>query len=77
MKRQIRRGCFETNSSSTHAICIAKAGVDKESLPKSCKLLLMVNLDGRMMNIQVCGLKLLIYIKQFVVAMKKMRSKKS
>lgn len=23
MKRQIRRGCFETNSSSTHAICIA------------------------------------------------------
>ena len=26
MKRQIRRGCFETNSSSTHAICIAKEG---------------------------------------------------
>lgn len=24
MKRQIRQGCFETNSSSTHAICIAK-----------------------------------------------------
>lgn len=24
MKRQIRRGCFETNSSSTHAICITK-----------------------------------------------------
>ena len=24
MKRQIRRGTFETNSSSTHAICIAK-----------------------------------------------------
>lgn len=24
MKRQIRRGVFETNSSSTHAICIAK-----------------------------------------------------
>lgn len=23
MKKQIRRGCFETNSSSTHAICIA------------------------------------------------------
>lgn len=33
MKKQIRRGCFETNSSSTHAICIAKANVDKESLP--------------------------------------------
>lgn len=24
MKKQIRNGCFETNSSSTHAICIAK-----------------------------------------------------
>lgn len=24
MKRQIRQGCFETNSSSTHAICISK-----------------------------------------------------
>lgn len=24
MKRQIRRSCFETNSSSTHAICITK-----------------------------------------------------
>ena len=24
MKRQVRRGCFETNSSSTHAICITK-----------------------------------------------------
>ena len=23
MKRQIRQSCFETNSSSTHAICIA------------------------------------------------------
>lgn len=29
MKRQIRRGCFETNSSSTHAICIAKDGYEK------------------------------------------------
>lgn len=29
MKRQIRRGCFETNSSSTHAICIAKEGYKK------------------------------------------------
>ena len=27
MKRQIRRGCFETNSSSTHAICIATEDV--------------------------------------------------
>jgi hypothetical protein len=30
MKRQIRRGTFETNSSSTHAICIAKEGYNKE-----------------------------------------------
>lgn len=29
MKRQIRRSCFETNSSSTHAICIAKYGYEK------------------------------------------------
>ena len=29
MKRQIRRGCFETNSSSTHAICITKDGYEK------------------------------------------------
>ena len=29
MKRQIRRGCFETNPSSTHAICIAKDGYEK------------------------------------------------
>ena len=29
MKRQIRRGCFETNSSSTHAICIAKENYTK------------------------------------------------
>ena len=33
MKRQIRRNCFETNSSSTHAICITKRKVDKDSLP--------------------------------------------
>ncbi len=33
MKRQIRRSCFETNSSSTHAICITKSDVDKNSLP--------------------------------------------
>lgn len=33
MKRQIRRRCFETNSSSTHAICIAKSDVDKSYLP--------------------------------------------
>lgn len=29
MKRQIRRSCFETNSSSTHAICITKGGYTK------------------------------------------------
>ncbi|MBQ8298416.1 MAG: hypothetical protein IJX99_00835 [Clostridia bacterium] len=30
--RQIRRGTFETNSSSTHAICISKEKIDKEEL---------------------------------------------
>lgn len=35
MKRQIRRSCFETNSSSTHAICIAKETISKEDLPTS------------------------------------------
>lgn len=34
MKRQIRRGTFETNSSSTHAICITKSDIDKNTLPK-------------------------------------------
>ena len=29
MKRQIRRSCFETNSSSTHAICITREGYVK------------------------------------------------
>jgi hypothetical protein len=29
MKRQIRRSVFETNSSSTHAICITKGGYEK------------------------------------------------
>lgn len=33
MKRQIRRGTFETNSSSTHAICITKSNADMENLP--------------------------------------------
>lgn len=33
MKRQIRRNCFETNSSSTHAICITKRKIDKDNLP--------------------------------------------
>ena len=33
MKRQIRKNTFETNSSSTHAICITKVDVDKSSLP--------------------------------------------
>ena len=32
MKRQIRRGVFETNSSSTHSICISKAPVK----PRDC-----------------------------------------
>lgn len=34
MKRQIRRGAFETNSSSTHAICISKGVADNLNLPK-------------------------------------------
>ncbi len=33
MKRQIRRGIFETNSSSTHAICITQKDVDIRGLP--------------------------------------------
>ena len=33
MKKQIRRSCFETNSSSTHAICITKRKIDKDNLP--------------------------------------------
>ena len=33
MKRQIRKSVFETNSSSTHAICISKDMVDKTNLP--------------------------------------------
>lgn len=32
MKRQIRQGVFETNSSSTHAICISKKNVTKEDI---------------------------------------------
>lgn len=31
MKRQIRRSCFETNSSSTHAICITKEDYTKSN----------------------------------------------
>lgn len=34
MKRQIRRNVFETNSSSTHAICIAKDGYEKSNYIK-------------------------------------------
>lgn len=34
MKRQIRKGVFETNSSSTHAICISKDNINKNSLPE-------------------------------------------
>lgn len=33
MKRQIRKSCFETNSSSTHALCITKEPVDKSTFP--------------------------------------------
>ncbi len=33
MKRQIRKGVFETNSSSTHAICITRKDVDTSNLP--------------------------------------------
>lgn len=33
MKRQIRRGTFETNSSSTHAICISQMSIDENDLP--------------------------------------------
>lgn len=33
MKRQIRRSTFETNSSSTHAICITKTDVNKSNFP--------------------------------------------
>ena len=36
MKRQIRQGVFETNSSSTHAICISKDhDTSKLKLPDS------------------------------------------
>ena len=35
MKRKIRRGTFETNSSSTHAICITKSDVKKCDLSKN------------------------------------------
>lgn len=37
MKRQIRQGVFETNSSSTHAICISKKNVTKEGIPTFVK----------------------------------------
>ena len=33
MKRQIRKNTFETNSSSTHAICISKEEVPKRDIP--------------------------------------------
>lgn len=35
MKRQIRNGVFETNSSSTHAICVAKDRIDPDSLSEN------------------------------------------
>lgn len=34
MKRQIRQNVFETNSSSTHAICIVRKDVQDEDIPK-------------------------------------------
>lgn len=34
MKRKIRHGVFETNSSSTHAICISKKPVDTNHIPE-------------------------------------------
>ena len=34
MKRQIRQSCFETNSSSTHAICIAPSSI-QYNIPSS------------------------------------------
>lgn len=37
MKRQIRRNVFETNSSSTHAICISNKSVAKEDIPTFVK----------------------------------------
>lgn len=33
MKRQIRKGVYETNSSSTHAICITKKNVENNVIP--------------------------------------------
>ena len=36
MKRQIRQGCFETNSSSVHAICVASQELNHiKNLPRS------------------------------------------
>lgn len=35
MKRKIRIGAFETNSSSTHAICISKNDVNTNDLPSN------------------------------------------
>ena len=50
MKRQIRQGVFETNSSSTHAICISKDhDTSKLKLPIPCHLT-MVNLVGNVGN---------------------------
>lgn len=37
MKRQVRQGVFETNSSSTHEICISKKNVAKEDIPTFIK----------------------------------------
>lgn len=77
MKRQIRRSCFETNSSSTHAICIAKADVDKSSFPNHVTF---THGDFGWENEEYWSLwskASYFYIKQFVVVMKKVRDRKS
>lgn len=42
MKIQIRKSVFETNSSSTHALCLAK-NYDKENIPKIINFGIMTN----------------------------------
>lgn len=46
MKRQIRKGVYETNSSSTHAICITKDGYEL----KDTLIFIRENMDGNMKN---------------------------
>ena len=42
--RQIRQDVFETNSSSTHSICISKEPVNV--IPKKKYIFTLMNLDG-------------------------------